>query len=57
MSLKRTSRKKRHTSTRETDRRELQGYLDKLRKMPNKSPRDYDLQLELQQALNAMKLR
>jgi hypothetical protein len=55
MSLKRASRKKRPMSPRESKRRELQGYLDRLRQIPDKTPRDMDLQIELQEALRDLK--
>lgn len=55
MSLKRSSRKKRRPTSREAKRRELQGYLDKLRQIPNKTPRDLDLIQELQTALSDFK--
>lgn len=55
MRLKRASRKKRPTSSRERKRRELQGYLDKLKRLPNPTQQDLDLQVELQQALRSMK--
>lgn len=57
MSSKRPSRKNRPPNATERKRRELQGYLDKLRRVPNKSQRDLELQAELQEALSGMKRR
>jgi len=55
MSSKRLGRKRKKPTPKETKRRELQGYLDKLRRKPNKTKQDYDLQNELAQALSSMK--
>lgn len=55
MSWKRASRKKRSPKPKERKRRELQGYLDKLKRVPDKTPQDWDLQRELEVALSDMR--
>lgn len=55
MSLKRRARGQKQPTPQERKRRELQGYLDKLRQVPNPSQRDQELQHELKEALTRMK--
>jgi hypothetical protein len=57
MSLKRSSQTKRRPSAGELKRRELQGYLDKLQQVPNKTSQDTDLIHELHVALTRLKQR
>jgi hypothetical protein len=48
---------RKRVSAGERKRRQLQGYLDRLRRIPNKTPQDVALQQELQDALDPRRKR